>query len=40
MNRKKDFCIKKWIFEFTKALEILSRRFRKNLDTTIFPKFF
>jgi hypothetical protein len=36
MNRKKDFWIKNWIFEFIKALEIHSRRFRRNLDTRIF----
>jgi hypothetical protein len=40
MNRKKDFQIQNWIFEFNKALEIRSRRFRRNLDTRIFPKFF
>jgi hypothetical protein len=40
MNRKKDFWIKNWIFEFIKALEIRSIRFRRNLDTRIFPKFF
>jgi hypothetical protein len=31
---------KNWIFEFTKALEICTRRFRRNFDTRIFPKFF
>jgi hypothetical protein len=36
MNRKKDFQIKNWIFEFTKALEIRSRRFGRNLDVRIF----
>jgi hypothetical protein len=38
--RKKNFQIKNWIFEFTKALEICRRRFRKNFDMRIFPKFF
>jgi hypothetical protein len=28
------------ITRFTKALEICTRRFRRNLDTRIFPKFF
>jgi hypothetical protein len=40
VNRKKDIRIKNWIFEFTKALEIRTRKFRRNLDTRIFPKFF
>jgi hypothetical protein len=41
VNRKMDFQIKNWgFFEFTKALEIHSRRFSRNLDTRIFPKFF
>jgi hypothetical protein len=31
---------KNWIFEFTKALEICTRRLRINFDTRIFPKFF
>jgi hypothetical protein len=38
--RKKNFRIKNWIFEFTKALEICTRRFRRNFDIRIFPKFF
>jgi hypothetical protein len=38
--RKKNFWIKNWIFEFTKALEICRRRFRRNFDMRIFPKFF
>jgi hypothetical protein len=37
---EKDFWIKNWIFEFTKALEICKRRFRRNFDMGIFPKFF
>jgi hypothetical protein len=28
------------IFEYTKALKICTRRFRKNFDMMIFPKFF
>jgi hypothetical protein len=38
--KKKNFRIKNWIFEFTKALEICRRRFRRNFDMRIFPKFF
>jgi hypothetical protein len=38
--RKKNFRIKNWIFEFTKALEICRRRFRRNFDMRIFPEFF
>jgi hypothetical protein len=38
--RKKNFRIKNWSFEFTKALEICIRRFRRNFDMRIFPKFF
>jgi hypothetical protein len=38
--RKKNFLIKNWIFEFTKVLEICRRRFRRNFDVRIFPKFF
>jgi hypothetical protein len=38
--RKKNFWIKNWIFEFTKALEFYRRRFRRNFDMMIFPKFF
>jgi hypothetical protein len=37
--KKKNFRIKNWIFEFTKALEIC-RRFRRNFYMRIFPKFF
>jgi hypothetical protein len=39
-SKEKNFRIKNWIFEFTKALEIYRRRFRRNFDTRIFPKFF
>jgi hypothetical protein len=38
--KKKNFSIKIWIFEFTKALEICRRRFRTDFDMRIFPKFF
>jgi hypothetical protein len=34
------FLNKIWIFEYTKALEICIRRFRRNFDMRIFPKFF
>jgi hypothetical protein len=37
---KKFFQNKNWIFEFTMALEICTRRFRRNFDTRIYPKFF
>jgi hypothetical protein len=37
---KNSFQNKNWIFEFTKALEICTRIFRRNFDTRIFPKFF
>jgi hypothetical protein len=35
-----SFRNKNWIFEFTRNLEICTRRFRRNFDTRIFPKFF
>jgi hypothetical protein len=38
--KEKNFRIKNWIFEFTKALENYGRRFRRNFDMRIFPKFF
>jgi hypothetical protein len=38
--KKKKFRIKNWIFEFNKVLEICKRRFRRNFDMRIFPKFF
>jgi hypothetical protein len=37
---KNDFWIKNWFFEFIKALEICTGRFRRNFDMRIFPKFF
>jgi hypothetical protein len=39
-SKEKNFGIKNWIFEFTMALEICIRRFRRNFDMRIFPKFF
>jgi hypothetical protein len=33
------FRIKFWIFEYTKALKNFTRRFMKNFDMRIFPKF-
>jgi hypothetical protein len=38
--RKKEISELKLDFEFTKALEICRRRFRRNFDMRIFPKFF
>jgi hypothetical protein len=38
--KEKNFRIKNWIFKFTKALENCGRRFRRNFDMRIFPKFF
>jgi hypothetical protein len=35
-----SFSNKNWIFEYTKALEICTRRFRRNFDMRIFPKIF
>jgi hypothetical protein len=37
---EKFFSNKNCIFEFTKALEICRRRYRRNFDMRIFPKFF
>jgi hypothetical protein len=34
------FLNKNYIFEYTKALEICTRRFRRNFDMRSFPKFF
>jgi hypothetical protein len=39
-SEEDSFSNKNWIFEYTKALQICIRRFRKNFDTKIFPKFF
>jgi hypothetical protein len=38
--KENSFQNKNWIFEYTKALEICTRRFRRNFDVGIFPKFF
>jgi hypothetical protein len=38
--KENSFPNKNWIFEYTKALEICSKRFRRNFDMGIFPKFF
>jgi hypothetical protein len=35
-----SFSNKNWIFEYSKALEIFTRRFRRNFDKRIFPKIF
>jgi hypothetical protein len=37
---EKFFSNTNWIFVFTKALEICRRRFRRNFDMRISPKFF
>jgi hypothetical protein len=34
------FSDKNWIFDYSKALEICRRRFRRNFKVGIFPKFF
>jgi hypothetical protein len=39
-SRKRISELKIRFFEFTKALEIGRRRFRRNFDMWIFPKFF
>jgi hypothetical protein len=39
-SEEKFFLNKKLIFDYTKALEICRRRFRRNFDMRIFPKFF
>jgi hypothetical protein len=39
-SEKKFFSNKNWIFQFTKAFEICRRKFRRNFDMRIFPKFF
>jgi hypothetical protein len=35
-----SFQNKKWFFEYIKTLEICTKRFRRNFDMVIFPKFF
>jgi hypothetical protein len=39
-SEEKWFPNKIWIFDYTKALEICTRRFWRNFDMRIFPKFF
>jgi hypothetical protein len=39
-QRKNYFLNKNLIFEYTKGLKICRRRFRRNFDMGIFPKFF
>jgi hypothetical protein len=38
--KRNSFWNKNWICEFTKALKICTRTFRRNFDVGIFPKFF
>jgi hypothetical protein len=38
--KKMNFRIKNWIFLIYQGLEICTRRFRRNFDMRIFPKFF
>jgi hypothetical protein len=38
--KENSFSSKNWIFEYIKALKICRRRFRRNFDMEIFPKFF
>jgi hypothetical protein len=38
--KKNSFPNKKLIFDYSKALEICRRRFWRNFDMRIFPKFF
>jgi hypothetical protein len=39
-SEENSFLNKNYIFEYTKALEIYTRRFRRNFDMRISPKFF
>jgi hypothetical protein len=39
-GKKNSFLNKNLIFDYSKALEICRRRFRRNFDMRIFPKFF
>jgi hypothetical protein len=36
----KPFRNKNWIFKYTRALKICTRRFRRKFDMEVFPKFF
>jgi hypothetical protein len=38
--KKNSFLNKNLIFDYSRALEICRRRFRRNFDMRIFPKFF
>jgi hypothetical protein len=39
-SEEKSFLNKNLIFEYTKALEFCTSRFRTNFDMRMFPKFF
>jgi hypothetical protein len=39
-SKESSFSNQNWIFEYTKALEICTRRFWRNFDMRIFPKIF
>jgi hypothetical protein len=39
-SEESSFLNKNWIFEYTKALEICTRRFKRNFDMRIVPKIF
>jgi hypothetical protein len=39
-SEENSFPNKNWIFKYTKALEICTRRFSRNFDMRIFPKIF
>jgi hypothetical protein len=39
-SEESSFSNKNQIFEYTKALKICTRRFRRNFDMRIFPKIF
>jgi hypothetical protein len=38
--KENSFLNKNWISEFTRALEICRKRFKRNFGMRIFPKFF
>jgi hypothetical protein len=39
-SEEDSFSNKNWIFEYTQALEICTRIFRRNFDMRVFPKIF
>jgi hypothetical protein len=39
-SEENSFLNKNWIFEYTKTLEMCTRKFRRNFDMRIFPKIF